>query len=497
MSAFPAWAAVSGGSVREAVTAYERQHAPAILDEFRTFLSIPNVAADRPDIEKNAEELAAMMQRRGLRTQLLRVEGAPPAVFGELRAAGAQKTIALYAHYDGQPVDKSKWNGDPWAPVIRTDLVERGGKMVAWGEAAAAPDPQWRVFARSASDDKATIVAMLSALDAMRAANIAPGFNLKFLFEGEEEAGSPHLERYLSEHKDLLAADLWLICDGPVHQSGRLQLYFGARGVTGTELTVYGPTRPLHSGHYGNWAPNPAVELAHLIASMRDENGRILIPGWYDDVRPLSPAEKKALAEVPPVEEQLRDELSLGRVEGDAPLAEMITRPALNIRGIRTGNVGSEAANAIPTTATASIDFRLVPDEKPERVRQLVEAHLGKLGYTVVHDMPDARTLRSNARVVKVEWEAGYPSARAPMDDPHVVAVAERIEAVTGQKLVRMPTLGGSVPLYLFFDVLHAPAVGLPIANYDNNQHGANENIKVGNLWSGIEEFVGVFTDVR
>jgi acetylornithine deacetylase/succinyl-diaminopimelate desuccinylase-like protein len=335
---------------------------------------------------------------------------------------------------------------------------------------------------------------MLAALDAMRASNVTPAVNLKFFFEGEEEAGSPHLERYLSAHRDLLGADLWLICDGPVHQSGRLQLYFGARGVTGVELTTYGATRPLHSGHYGNWAPNPAVALTHLIDSMRDESGRILIDGFYDDVRPLTPAEQKALNEVPPVEEQLRDELSLGRTEGDRPLAELITRPALNVRGIRSGNVGAQASNAIPTEAAASIDFRLVPDQTPQRVQQLVEAHLRKLGWTVVHDTPDAQTLRTNARVVKVEWEAGYPSARASMDDAEVVAVQQRIERVVGQPLVKMPTLGGSVPLYLFFDLLHVRAVGLPIVNYDNDQHGANENLRLQNLWDGIAEFVAVFS---
>ncbi len=263
--------------------------------------------------------------------------------------------------------------------------------------------------------------------------------------------------------------------------------------MTGVDLTTYGATRPLHSGHYGNWAPNPAVALTHLIDSMRDENGRILIDGFYDDVRPLTAAEKKALAEVPPVEDQLREELSLGRTEGDRPLAELITRPALNVRGIRAGNVGAQAANAIPTEATASIDFRLVPDETPERVQSLVEAHLRKVGYTIVHETPDAKTLRTNARVVKLAWEAGYPSARAPMDDPEVLAVQRRIEAITGQSLIKMPTLGGSVPLYLFFDLLHVRAVGLPIVNYDNDQHGANENLRLKNLWDGIEEFVGVF----
>ncbi len=450
---------------------WRTQHEQAMLDELRAFLAIPNIASDTPNIERNAAALAEMVRRRGIEPRLLRVEGAPPVVFGEIRTPGARETLVLYAHYDGQPVDPAKWDSDPFTPELRGD----------------------RLYARSASDDKAPIIAMLSALDALRASKIPLRVNVKLFFEGEEEAGSPHLGALLEHHRDLLRdAQLWIIADGPEHQSGHAQLYFGARGVLGLELTTYGPARPLHSGHYGNWSPNPITTLANLIASMRDDDGRILIENFYDDVRPLTGAERNALREVPPVDDSLRRELALGRTEGNAPVAERITQPALNLRGIRGGNVGAQSANVISTEATASIDFRLVPDQTPESVREKVERHLAKRGFHIVRETPDLDTRRAHAKVIKVEWESGYPASRLPLDHPLANKIAQRIEAATGAKLIRLPTLGGSVPLHLFQSKLGAPALGVPTVNYDNNQHGANENLRLQNLWNAIETFAAI-----
>ena len=439
-----------------------------ILAELRDLLAIPNVATDTPNIERNAAAIAQMLRKRGIEPRLLRVEGAPPVVFGEIRVPRAKETLILYAHYDGQPVDRAKWASDPWTPILQNE-----------------PEP--RIIARSASDDKAPIVAMLAAVDALRATKTPIAVNVKFFFEGEEEAGSPHLAGILAKHKDVIGDGFWLIADGPVHQSRRLQLYYGVRGVMGVELTTYGPLRPLHSGHYGNWAPNPIVTLTHLLDSMRDEEGTILIDGFYDDVRPLTAADRAALAEVPAVEEQLRRELALGRTEGEGPLVDRIAMPALNLRGIRGGGVGETSANVISPEATASIDFRLVPDQTPERVQGRVEAHLRARGFHVVHQTPDAETRRAHPKVVKVEWEGGYPASRVAMDDPRAAAIERRIEKATGQQLVKLPTLGGSVPLYLF-----PSALGVPIVNHDNNQHGANENLRLQNLWDGIEVFAAI-----
>ena len=322
---------------------YRIAHEQAILKELTDFLAIPNLASDLPNIERNAAAIQAMFAKRGIESRLLRIPGAPPIVVADLHAPNAKQTIAFYAHYDGQPVDVTQWSSPPWQPVVRGD----------------------RVYARSASDDKAPIIAMLAALDAMHTSQVMPSVNLKFVFEGEEEAGSPHLAEYLNRFGDDLRVDAWMLCDGPVHQSRRPLVSFGARGVTDVELTVYGPGRALHSGHYGNWAPNPIVTLTHLIDSMRDTDAHILIDHYYDDVAPLLPAERTALANAPPFDDELRSELALGRTEGGATLNEQILRPALNLRGISAGNVGEKASNSIPAEARASIDFRLVPNETP------------------------------------------------------------------------------------------------------------------------------------
>jgi len=483
---------VSGAAVRDSVRAYRAAHELEILRELAALLALPNVAADTESIRRNAEHIQALLERRGVNARLLEIEGGPPAVYGELPAPGAERTVMVYAHYDGQPVDPTEWIGAPWQPVVRRGPVGAGAEVVPWEQLQAPLDPEWRLYGRSTGDDKAPIIGWLAALDALRAASIPLSVDLKFFFEGEEEAGSPHLAALLEKHGALLEADVWLLCDGPVHPSRRMQVFFGARGTTDLELTVYGPLRALHSGHYGNWAPNPLARLVELIASMRGADGRILIAGYYDDVRPTTEAERAALAQVPPVEEQLRQELGLVLAEGTEPIAAGILLPALNLRGISGGHVGAAAANAIPVAASASIDFRLVPDQTPARVREQVEAHVRRQGYHIVREPPDLATRLAHEKIARLEWGGGYPPARTALDLPIARAVVEVIEETLGAAIVRMPTLGGSVPMHLFQDLHGSPVIGVPIANHDNNQHAANENLRLQNLWDGIEVFAGI-----
>jgi acetylornithine deacetylase/succinyl-diaminopimelate desuccinylase-like protein len=437
-----------------------------VLDEFTKFLAIPNVATDKENIGRNADAIVSMFAKRRIEARLLRIGDAPPIVVAEWKAPKAKETIAFYAHYDGQPVDPSQWSTPPWQPVIKDD----------------------RIYARSSSDDKGTIMAMLAAIDRVK----HPSVNIKFVFEGEEEQGSPHLAAYLDKFARELDADAWMLCDGPVHQSRKMQLFFGARGVTDVEITTYGPSHPLHSGHYGNWAPNPIVALTHLIDSLRDTNARILIPHFYDEVTPLTDAERAALREIPNVDEDLKRELALGRTEG-ASLNLQILQPAINLRGISAGHVGSQASNAIPTEAHASIDFRLVPAETPESVRNRVESFLTSNGWFIVRDTPDAATRMAHENVVKLVWGAGYPPARTPIDS----AIGKRVARIVADALhyppVLMPSLGGSIPMYLFEHGGRTPVIGIPIANHDNNQHAANENLRLQNLWDGIEVYEALF----
>ena len=485
--------AVSGAAVRSAARRYRESHEAEIAREFVDLLAIPNVASDSANIRRNAASLIEMLRRRGITARALDGDGGPPAVYGELRAPGATRTIVFYAHYDGQPVDPAQWTGAPWTPVLRDGALSAGANVISLPASGQRMSGESRVYARSASDDKGAIIAMLAALDALKAGGIQPSVNLKFFFEGEEEAGSTHLRRMLEKHADLLRADAWVFCDGPVHQSGRQQVVFGARGVMGLELTTYGPSRALHSGHYGNWAPNPAALMATLIASMRDDDGRITIAGFSDDVRPISAAERTALGAMPAIDTTLRRTLTLGATEArNAVLAERIMLPALNVRGIRVGAVRELAANAIPTQASASIDFRLVPDQKPERVRELVEAHLRSRGYHVVRDTPDSATRMAHPKVVRAEWEGGYAATRASMDIPFSRALLAAAASGAAVPPLAVPTLGGSLPTSTFEQVLGVPLVILPIANFDNNQHAANENLRIQNLWDGIELFAAV-----
>jgi acetylornithine deacetylase/succinyl-diaminopimelate desuccinylase-like protein len=297
----------------------------------------------------------------------------------------------------------------------------------------------------------------------------------------------------MEKYPELLRPDAWLLCDGPVHQSGRMLLGFGARGTTSVELTVYGPAHALHDGHYGNWVPNPAARLVHLLAGVRDESGRITIDGFLDEVRPPTAAEREALAAIPDLEPALRGEFRIGGVEGDGEaLNATLLQPAINFRGLQAGAVGAKATNSIPTEARASIDFRLVPEQTPATVRAHFERHLRSLGWTIVAEEPDSLTRVTHDRIVRLAWGSGYPSARTPLDAPLAREVAGVLAAI-GHDPVRTPTLGGSVPVYLFQQARGTPAIILPIANHDDLQHAPNENLRIRNLWDGIEVFAALF----
>lgn len=444
-----------------------------VLRELTELLVIPNIASDAPNIERNAGTLLAMLNRRGVKAQLLRAGSAPPVVFGELPAPNAQRTLMFYAHYDGQPVNSSEWKtGDPFKPVLEGD----------------------RLYGRSTSDDKGAIIAMLAALDALKASGKQPKVNLKFFFEGEEEAGSPHLTEIVRKHRSLLGASIWLICDGPVHQSGTQQVYFGARGVTGLEITVYGAVRELHSGHYGGWAPNPAVMLAHLLSSMRDENGRVLIADFHQGASPLTQVEREALAVTPSVDSALRKELGLARTENPGRrIEEIINEPTLNVRGLRSADTGPQARNVVPSSATASVDIRLVRGISPEQAQDRVVAHIRSQGYHVTDKEPDAELRSKHAKIALVTRSGGYPAAKTSMDLPLARQIVAAMQELRGP-LIKAPTLGGSVPLYIFEQELGAPMLGVPIANHDNNQHAANENLRLANLWRGIETMAAIMT---
>jgi len=475
---------------------YRHTHERQILAEFTQLLSLPNIAADRENIRRNAEFIREMMQRRGLNPQLLEGKSTdtPPAVYGEWKVPGATHSVILYAHYDGQPVDPKAWTASPpFQPTWRSAAMESGGQIVSL-PATADIDSEWRLYARSASDDKAGVMAILTAFDALRARNATPSVNVKFLFEGEEEAGSPHLGDIIDLHKQLLESDAWIICDGPVHQSGRKQVVFGVRGDQNVDITVYGAKRPLHSGHYGNWAPNPAMTLVRLLATMKDDAGRVTIAGWYDGVEPLGDEEKRAIAEAPAYDDEIRAQLGLAKTEGNGKLLmELINEPSLNINGMSSGDVGALARNVIPTTASAVLDLRLVKgNDHKQQVARLID-HIRKQGFYVIDRDPTDAERKQHALIAKVTARTGgYNAERTRMDHPISVAVVEAVQTTSKDPIVKLPTSGGSLPLSIITDHLQTVTLTVPIANYDNNQHAENENIRLQNLWDGIETWAAV-----
>lgn len=483
----------------EIANLYRKKHESAIVRDFVELLAIPNVPKypSAPDgLARNADEIVRRLERRGIHTRRLEVPGAPPAIYGDRPTPGATTTVVFYAHYDGQPVDPASWtNGDPFHPYLTDRALADGGKPIPFPADGAAFDPESRLYARSAGDDKAPVVALLAALDALDEAGIRPTVNLKFFFEGEEELGSPHLAQMLAAYRDLLAADLWLFCDGPVHQSRRPQIVFGARGITSFEITTYGARRELHSGHYGNWAPNPAFDLARLLTSMKDADGRVLIADFERGMEPLGNLERQALEEAPPVDEDLKRELMLGRTER-APerLEEAILHPSLNVRGLASAAVGDGARNVVPDRAVAALDIRLVKGLDPETMVDRVIAHVRAQGYFVTENEPTAEERTAHPRLARVaREEGGYRAIRTRMDLPEARRVVAALEAAHGS-IVRLPTLGGSLPLAAFDDVLAVPLLIVPIANHDDNQHTHDENLRLQNLWDGIETFAALFT---
>ena len=462
-----------------------------ILSAFSNLLSIPNRASDSQNIRKNADLLTEIFSERGFQMQLLEVEGAPPAVYGEYLVPTAQRTLCFYVHYDGQPVDPSSWENPPFQPALYDEAMYKGGKQIPFPKKGDEIKEEWRIYARSASDDKAPIIALMTAIDALKAANISLTSNIKLFFDGEEEAGSPHVTSIFQKYGDLLEdIDVWLLVDGPVFQNGNPTLKFGGRGITGMELTVYGASRPLHSGHYGNYAPVPGQLLANLLASMKDDNGKVLIDGFYDTVEPISDFEREQLAKVPDIDQLLKNDLGLASSEGNGEsLFERLLLPSLTIRGLQSGNVGALARNVIPNTAIATLGIRLVKGNDPKDMQDLVVEHIRKLGWHIVYEEPDMETRLKYHKIIKVSRRSGgSPAAKVSMDDPALLPIINAVKSFTGDKLVLLPSEGGSNGVFTaVFDGLKKPGISVNIANHDNNQHAENENIRIGNLFYGID----------
>ena len=480
----------------EKVRLYREKNAPAIYNEFISFLEIPNVATDTVHVRKNADFLLQLMKSKGIEDlRLLEADdkNVPPVVFGEVKVPDAAKTIIFYAHYDGQPVNPSVWAKGlgPFQPQLVNGRIDENASIQP--SANFPLDDDWRIYARGASDDKGGVMAILTAFAAIKESGLTFPYNIKFFFEGEEEQGSTHLHEILQKYKSQLQSDCWIICDGPVHQSGYNQIVFGARGDVHLTLKVFGPKNPLHSGHYGNWVPNPIMELSKLLASMKDENGMVAVKGFYDDVIPLTATEKQALDGVPDIEAQLKKKIGFTKEEMNGKgLMESINLPSLNINGIESSNVGTIQANVIPTYVTAVIDLRLVPGNDWKKQQQKVLDHIIGQGFYVTENEPTEEERSKYAKIIQVKRGEGYNAERTSMDWPVAKTIVAAVQQTTKDPVLQVPTLGGSLPLEDLANVLNAKFLIVPIANPDNNQHAENENIRIKNFSDGVDMMAAI-----
>jgi len=470
------------------VADWRRAHEKAIVDELHGLVSLPNVAGNDADMQKNAAHLQRLFTARQFKVETIGGPGSP-VVFASLDVPNAAGTLTFYIHYDGQPVDAKEWTRcQPFTPCLWS-----ASGAVAADAARTTFDPEWRIYGRSTSDDKGPIVALLSAVDALRASGTGPTWNVRVVLDGEEEAGSANFRRFATARASALKTDLAITLDGPRHPSGRPTVYFGVRGGAGVTITVYGAKGDVHSGNYGNWAPDPSMRLAKLLATMKDDAGRVLIKDFYRDVRPLTATERQALDAAPNVEAVLAHDFGVATPERpDQRLEAKLNEPTLSILEMSTS--GIPGRSAIPGSASARIEVRMVKDLVPETQNALITDHVRAQGYFIVSGRdPSDEERRTQRLIARVDARRGSTASRVSMDDPKAQAVVKAL-TMRGVPPVQLPTLGGGLPFGTFSDQYQMPTVGVSIVNFDNNQHGPDENLRLQNLWEGIEMLAALMT---
>lgn len=479
-----------------AVSSYCQKNQKDIISRYFSLLSIPNEASDEKNIRMNADWIMDALRKSGLTPRLLKVQdaAAPPYVYAEFTTPNAKRTLLFYAHYDGQPANAEDWTvTQPWKPVFRNPETNKNMDLA---ELTFPLPAELRIYGRSASDDKAGVMAIITAFEAVRATHQPITTNIKLLFEGEEEAGSPHMKDFTAQNKDLLKADAWILIDGPLHPSGKKLVDFGVRGDANVNITVYGPVRPLHSGHYGNWAPNPAMRLVQLLASMKDASGHVLIKGWYDDVTPLTDVELRAIADAPSADDELKAELGIAKPDGGGKsLLELLMEPSLNINGIRSADVADRARNVIPSTAQATLDLRLVKGNDVNKQYGKLLNHIRAQGYVVIDHDPTIEERRANPMIAQVRLApGGYNAQRTDMNLDISFYVVKAVQSTSKEPIVVVPSSGGSLPLSIVEQNVGVPLINVPLCNHDNNQHAENENLRLQNFWDGIETIAALYT---
>lgn len=449
------------------IFAYIDQHEQVFLDRLIDYLRRPSISAYGEGIAEVADYIANVMGDMGLSVKIMPTSGWP-MVFGTSPVVPGAPTVLLYGHYDVQPPDPLEaWTTPPFEPALRND----------------------RLYARGVGDNKGQHFAQLMALETLLTCRGSLPCNVKVLLEGEEEVGSPHMPEFIAQHSEELQADLVIVSDGPVHESGRSIISFGVRGVLDIELRARGARRDLHSGNWGGIAPNPLWTLVHLLATMKNERGEITIDGFYDNVQPQNELERAALEQLPIDTEQVKHDLGLQRLDEPQErgyFERLSAWPTLTINGIHGGYGGPGSKTVLPHEAVAKCDIRLVEAQSAEEILAKVKAHVQR-----------------HAPEVSVLSHGAMDPSKTPLDSPFTDVLRQAITSAQGEEPLLVPAMGGSLPNYVFTRTLGIPAFGVPYANADEANHAPNENMEIARFFKGIKtgaamlSYLGTLTGQR
>jgi acetylornithine deacetylase/succinyl-diaminopimelate desuccinylase-like protein len=448
----------TGGPPRGLDDVFHRidEHREELIQRLVTYASQPSVSATGEGIAEAAELASRALVEAGVEPRILETGGSP-VVVGTGPWRPDRLTVLIYGHYDVQPPDPVEaWRTPPFQPT----LVDG------------------RLYGRGTADNKGQHLAQILAMEGLRTAFGELPCNVKVLLDGEEELGSPNLPAFVERHRDLLDADLAIWSDGPVHESGRWCLVFGVRGIVTFELRARGANRPLHSGNWGGVAPNPVWTLVHLLASMKDQRNRVTVDGFYDQVRPLAPLEAEALEHMPLDLGRVLSSLGLQRLDEPADRGfyeRLVAWPTFTVNGLHGGYGGPGSQTILPNEAIAKCDVRLVPDQRTGDVLAKLEAHVAR-----------------HAPGVELVAGGHMEPSRTPIDSPFTEPIRQAMVAALGAEPLLVPPLGGSLPAYVFTDILGLPTFGVPFANADQTNHAPNENLEVERFIGGIKAAASV-----
>lgn len=453
--------------MKEAVDAYLRQRRAENVEELMEFLRIPSISTSvshHEHIREAANWLAKSLEKAGLEHVEVQDTEGHPVVYGDWLHAPGQPTVLVYGHYDVQPPDPlDEWTTPPFEPSIRDD----------------------KIYARGATDDKAQLFLHIKAVEAYLQTYGKLPVNIKFCIEGEEEMGSPHLDQHLQRYKEQYQGDLVVISDGPMLSEDTPSLCVGLRGICAFELEVQGPNTDLHSGLYGGGVANPLIALVTLLASMRGEDGKVTIEGFYDKVHPLSESMRENFRNIPIDEERIRQQLGVEELTGEAGfsyLERTTARPTLEIHGIVGGYQGEGVKTVIPAKASAKLTCRLVDEQDPDQILQLIEAHVKRM------DLP-------GVKVKVIRQDQGKPFV-IPPDHPFVQAAARSFEHTFGKKPVLIRS-GGSIPIVATFSsLLDVPVVMMDFGLPNENMHAPDEHFHLEQFDKGLRTITSFYEEI-